>query len=94
MSAYKRDVGTFRTRGTGMYGALTEKMRSNLMFPNAGYNTRGSTKYYTNNKPNAIICHTIKGKGFPFAESNPSWHHKSSMSKADMKAMKDCISKE
>ena len=49
---------------------------------------------YTNNKPNAIICHTIKGKGFPFAESNPSWHHKSSMSEADMKAMKDCISKE
>ena len=49
---------------------------------------------YTNNKPNAIICHTIKGKGFPFAESNPNWHHKSSMSEADMKAMKDCISKE
>ena len=49
---------------------------------------------YNNNKPNAIICHTIKGKGFPFAESNPSLHHKSSMSEADMKAMKDCISKE
>ena len=27
-------------------------------------------------KPTALICHTIKGKGFPFAENNPSWHHK------------------
>ena len=22
-------------------------------------------------KPTALICHTIKGKGFPFAENNP-----------------------
>ena len=27
-------------------------------------------------KPTALICHTIKGKGFPFAENNPFWHHK------------------
>ncbi len=27
-------------------------------------------------KPKAIICHTVKGKGFPFAENNPKWHHK------------------
>ncbi len=26
-------------------------------------------------KPNAIICHTVKGKGIPFAENNPKWHH-------------------
>jgi transketolase len=28
-------------------------------------------------KPTAIICHTIKGKGIPFAENDPAWHHKS-----------------
>lgn len=28
------------------------------------------------NKPNAVICHTVKGKGIPFAEHNPDWHHK------------------
>ena len=28
------------------------------------------------NKPNAIICHTIKGKGVPFTEGNLEWHHK------------------
>jgi len=27
-------------------------------------------------KPTAIICHTVKGKGVPFAEHNPEWHHK------------------
>lgn len=29
------------------------------------------------NKPSAIICHTIKGKGVSFAENNLEWHHKS-----------------
>ncbi|MHB2017243.1 MAG: transketolase [Candidatus Xenobia bacterium] len=26
-------------------------------------------------RPNAIICHTVKGKGVPVAENNPKWHH-------------------
>lgn len=26
-------------------------------------------------KPSAVICHTIKGKGVPFAENDPKWHH-------------------
>jgi transketolase len=32
---------------------------------------------YDAEKPSAIICHTIKGKGIPFAEGEPTWHHKS-----------------
>jgi transketolase len=28
-------------------------------------------------RPSAIICHTVKGKGIPFAEHDPNWHHKS-----------------
>ncbi|MEO5344111.1 MAG: thiamine pyrophosphate-dependent enzyme, partial [Gammaproteobacteria bacterium SHHR-1] len=28
-------------------------------------------------RPSAIICHTVKGKGFPFAEFDPLWHHRS-----------------
>lgn len=27
--------------------------------------------------PTAIVCHTVKGKGFDFAEHDPTWHHKS-----------------
>jgi transketolase len=28
-------------------------------------------------RPTAIICHTVKGKGISFAEHDPNWHHKS-----------------
>jgi transketolase len=28
-------------------------------------------------KPTAIVCHTIKGKGIGFAEGDPKWHHQS-----------------
>jgi transketolase len=28
-------------------------------------------------KPSAVICHTVKGKGIPFAENDAEWHHKS-----------------
>jgi len=33
-------------------------------------------------KPTAIICHTIKGRGISFAENDAEWHHKSSISPA------------
>ena len=42
-------------------------------------------------KPTALICHTIKGKGFPFAENDPTWHHKSNLSDEDIKKMYDSI---
>lgn len=32
-----------------------------------------------NDKPSAIICHTVKGKGIPFAENDPNWHHKAKL---------------
>lgn len=28
-------------------------------------------------RPSAVICHTVKGKGIPFAEGDPKWHHQS-----------------
>jgi len=46
---------------------------------------------YDGIKPTAFICHTIKGKGFPFAENDPTWHHKSNLSDADIKKMYDSI---
>lgn len=30
-------------------------------------------------KPLAVVCHTVKGKGIPFAENDPSWHHKNKL---------------
>src|SRR3954452_14716291 len=35
----------------------------------------------SNDKPTAIICHTVKGKGISFAEHDPGWHHKSKIAK-------------
>ena len=37
-----------------------------------------------NDRPQAIICNTIKGKGIPAAEHNPHWHHKSKLSSAEL----------
>jgi transketolase len=37
----------------------------------------------TDNKPTALICHTVKGKGVSFMEKNIGWHA-GALSKADM----------
>jgi transketolase len=31
--------------------------------------------------PRVVICHTIKGRGLPFAEQNPAWHYRRSFSR-------------
>ena len=31
-------------------------------------------------RPTAVICHTVKGKGISFAENDANWHHKSKIS--------------
>ena len=46
---------------------------------------------FNSDRPSAVICHTIKGKGFPFAENNPKWHHKSGLVEADLQALYDCL---
>jgi transketolase len=33
--------------------------------------------------PTAVICHTIKGKGIPFAENNMTWHHQNKVTAQD-----------
>lgn len=38
-------------------------------------------------RPRAVICHTVKGKGVAFAENNASWHHKSRLSDDDAGAL-------
>jgi transketolase len=32
---------------------------------------------FSGDRPSAIICHTVKGKGIAFAENDANWHHKS-----------------
>ena len=42
-------------------------------------------------KPKALICHTTKGKGFPFAENNPFWHHKNFFTEEERKNLKKFV---
>jgi transketolase len=44
-----------------------------------------------NTKPKATICHTVKGKGFYFAEGNPFWHHKNFFTDKEKKLINSCI---
>ncbi len=32
-------------------------------------------------RPSAVVCHTVKGKGIAFAEGDAGWHHKSKIAK-------------
>lgn len=38
-------------------------------------------------KPNAVICHTVKGKGAPFTENNLTWHHKSRITDEEIESL-------
>jgi transketolase len=42
-------------------------------------------------KPSVTICHTVKGKGFSFAENNPYWHHKNSFSDEEVEELNNCL---
>lgn len=55
-----------------------------------GHDTDALKQAFTSlssDKPTAIICHTIKGKGIHFAESNVNWHHKAKLSDDLIKEM-------
>jgi len=57
-------------------------------------NLRANLKDYLkskSDKPSVTICHTIKGKGFYFAENNPKWHHKNSFSTEEIENMNNCL---
>jgi transketolase len=38
-------------------------------------------------RPSVLICHTVKGKGVPFLESNAKWHHKTRASAEEIAAL-------
>ncbi len=38
-------------------------------------------------RPSAVICHTVKGKGVSFAENNMAWHHKSNLGPEEIAAL-------
>ena len=38
-------------------------------------------------RPTAVIAHTVKGKGVPFAENNMKWHHKNKVTDQEVEAL-------
>tara|TARA_A100001011_G_scaffold399441_1_gene508106 strand:+ start:378 stop:1205 length:828 start_codon:yes stop_codon:yes gene_type:complete len=62
-----------------------------------GHDVNQLKKNFTNfkknkfQKPSITICHTIKGKGFVFAENNPFWHHKNNFSEEEKLNLKKSL---
>jgi len=42
---------------------------------------------FSPDKPNVIICHTVKGKGIEFVERNLEWHHKSRITDDEIQSL-------
>ena len=42
---------------------------------------------FQSDKPSAIICHTVKGRGIGFVENNLQWHHKSKVTDEEIHAL-------
>ena len=60
-------------------GHDVEQLRAALALPGKGA------------KPRAIIAHTVKGRGIPFAEANPAWHHKASLKPQDIQDLRAAV---
>ena len=46
---------------------------------------------FAKDRPSAIICHTVKGKGISFAENDMKWHHKSSIKSNEVEELMRAI---
>lgn len=42
-------------------------------------------------RPRAVICRTVKGKGIPIAENNARWHHKNKLKDDEITAIVDAL---
>lgn len=42
-------------------------------------------------RPTAIICHTLKGKGMSCTEGNMKWHHKSKITEEEIKELRQAL---
>jgi len=49
---------------------------------------------YEPGKPNLLICHTVKGRGIPEAEHNPTWHHKARLSPEQVAELRKALAED
>ena len=50
-----------------------------------------ATLPFEEGKPNVLICHTLKGKGVPFAEGNMEWHHKNRVTDDEIRSLLEAL---
>lgn len=46
---------------------------------------------FQSGRPSALICHTVKGKGIPFAENDAKWHHHSKFDAEILERIADAL---
>jgi len=46
---------------------------------------------YRAGRPSVLICHTVKGKGVPDAESNADWHHKNKLTANELTTIRSVL---
>jgi transketolase len=61
-----------------------------------GHDVTALTALFTNlpaapDRPTAVVCHTVKGKGIPFAENDPKWHHQSRFDAKTLQQIYDAV---
>jgi transketolase len=42
-------------------------------------------------RPTAIVCHTMKGRGIEFAEGDPNWHHKARLGAEEIRRLQAAL---
>jgi len=42
-------------------------------------------------RPTAIVCHTVKGRGIEFAEDDPNWHHKAKLGADEIRRLRAAL---
>jgi transketolase len=52
---------------------------------------RRSLSLQVDGVPTAVICNTVKGKGIPFAENDPLWHHRPHFDDATVAALREAV---
>lgn len=46
---------------------------------------------FESGRPGLIIAHTVKGRGLPFAENDPKWHHKAKLTPEEAAMMRAAV---
>ena len=82
-TTYVQDLEPIMDKWRAFGFATTEVDGHNVAELKAALDSRSEES----DKPRAIVCHTVKGKGIDFVEGNMDWHHKSKSTDAEIQEL-------